>query len=314
MNFRSTRLSPAGFTLIELLVVISIIALLIGILLPALGAARQAAQIVSCATKQQQIGRAIATYQVDMDGYYPSARTIAPSGGGTQYTWDDRLAVGGYDGRSAASLGGLNAVGFVPNEAVGGNGAAELYASPLATGIAPPRAFAGDTTDRVLRSYALTHRQVNTGNGQLFNNRRGVTGFDATRGAATSFEAAISVRLEDMSNPSNVIALTDNLGYTPGEPSLGATLGGNAGVTIWGPAHDFRNPNVERTIGHKQRGKGPVTGSSQTEFEPNYMYGDGHVSTQSNSVAYEGRTEGGAVTGVFGGQFTVVGTQWDAGD
>lgn len=53
---------PCGFTLIELLVVISIISLLLAILLPALGGARERAQSVMCATRQRQIGLAFMTY------------------------------------------------------------------------------------------------------------------------------------------------------------------------------------------------------------------------------------------------------------
>ncbi len=70
------RQKPAnhqGFTLIELLVVISIIALLVGILLPALGAARRTAQRISCASNLRQVGIAMTVYATGNDDYLPYA-------------------------------------------------------------------------------------------------------------------------------------------------------------------------------------------------------------------------------------------------
>lgn len=65
------RAAKVGFTLIELLVVISIVALLLAILLPALRSARLAGQGVQCASNQRQLLIAYSTYADDNDEYLP---------------------------------------------------------------------------------------------------------------------------------------------------------------------------------------------------------------------------------------------------
>ena len=60
-----------AFTLIELLVVVSIIALLVSILLPALGSAREAARMTICATNLRTVGMAIIYYADDNDNFLP---------------------------------------------------------------------------------------------------------------------------------------------------------------------------------------------------------------------------------------------------
>ena len=71
MKQRLNRASRSGFTLIELLVVISIIALLIGILLPALGQARQTAQGMKNSANLRTLGLGVQMYVMDYKAFPP---------------------------------------------------------------------------------------------------------------------------------------------------------------------------------------------------------------------------------------------------
>ena len=70
-----------GFTLIELLVVISIIASLMGILLPVMGRARLQAKVVVVNAELREIGMALEAYSFDNDDKYPPTRVDCMLGG-----------------------------------------------------------------------------------------------------------------------------------------------------------------------------------------------------------------------------------------
>ncbi len=244
-----------AFTLIELLVVISIIALLIGILLPALGAARNTARDVQCMSNARQIGIAVYTYATDHDGFYTEYRSPFDAAADPQNVeyWTGRLVRMNY-------LGGTE-IFVCPRMDFG----IEEVLSAKADQKGP------DGTGSA--AWYHTHYGMNTSNLGTLQRRSTEPG-----NGGQSFwldpqtRIARTERVDSLLRPSSTYYIMDSARYDPGG---GGGFGGNPGSRSGGniePAGgqnfvwDFLNTN---SLGHPDARHGNKA--------VNIVYADGHA-------------------------------------
>ena len=94
--FMKPKTAQHGFTLIELLVVISIIAMLIALLMPALQQARYAARAIDCLSNHRQLGFATQMYLNDNNNWLPPAKQFGTFRGIPPWTMEYRKVVSHY--------------------------------------------------------------------------------------------------------------------------------------------------------------------------------------------------------------------------
>ena len=284
------RSKRAGFTLIELLVVISIIALLVGILLPALGAARKSAMVLKCASREKQVMISMTAYTLDNDGLFPSGWEENKNGqlDDKVISYDDRLS--GYDGRETMTQDQmLSNYIFVGGDNSNGS---DFYTCPLDE----LEAFTpGSNNQFFRRTYSISAGNNPEANANAYRQTPGISStraqnrdvlgnikvdsWSAKDGAVTA--ASSTIALAELSFAQNTMGI---IAYA--EVSANPNVGPVAGGQNWSGYGTFET-NV---IGHHD-GIAALNEpfSERRSLRTNYAFVDGHV---------EGLSFGDTLTGI----------------
>ena len=317
-----------GFTLIELLVVISIIALLIGILLPALGAARKSAQAIVCGGNQRSVGQAMTTYTTDGKDLYPPSY-VYPMDDKGNWRWADQ-----FPGNTGTSVRYLHWSYMVSGKQASGDAA---FTCPTLDNGGLPRTVPGDDredwqTPPFFPEDLQAPRMAYSGNAALIPRNKFVKSFKIRQNkmvntaevtnasntilAAEFSENAYLVRNSSESKSHRPIQVLEGIGngmdilgegvlgtkrYRYSETGLFKDYNKLLASTSFGETRisDNGGPDLN-AIGRHHSGGGAGSGGAGSEGSSNFVFADGHVERTTPLETIEERRWGDHMYSVTG--------------